>query len=251
MQLNYANRAQTFEKNLIKALLLHGVLVFLFFASGLLNINFFHKKIEFEQTIQSAVKVDIVGMPKLTVQELKEFKASDIQKGDDDAKPEEVKAKETDSTVDLGSLLTNLSKKKKPTRKRRAKKNYGSSLSDKELKALVNEGNKLSKGETVLGDSLKESRSLFEQYASRLPSHVRPNWKLPTYLLEKNLACRIRVYISKTGEVLRTELIQSSGVDEYDSRALRAIKASNPFPVPEDSISTFLVAGQVVLGFPL
>jgi hypothetical protein len=80
--------------------------------SGLLNLNFFHKKIEFEETIQSAVKVDIVGMPKLTVQELKEYKVSDMQKGEDEAKPEEVKAEDTSSNVDLGSLLTNLSKKK-------------------------------------------------------------------------------------------------------------------------------------------
>ena len=250
MQYHFIERGKTFEKNLIKALFLHGFLILLFLMSGLLNLNFFHKKIEFEETIQSAVKVDIVGMPKLTVQELKEFKVSEMQKGDEEAKPEDIKAQETSSNVDLGSLLTNLSKKKK-VRKKRAKKTYGSALSQKELKALVNEGNKISKGEAVVGDSLKESRSQFAQYASRLPSHVRPFWKLPTYLLEKNLACRIQVYISKTGEVLRTVIVQSSGVEEYDSRAMRAIKAANPFPVPEGDIATFLSAGQVVLGFPL
>jgi colicin import membrane protein len=249
MHYHFIERGKTFEKNLIKALILHGLLILLFFMSGLLNLNFFHKKIEFEETIQSAVKVDIVGMPKLTVQELKEYKVSDMQKGEDEAKPEEVKAEDTSSNVDLGSLLTNLSKKKVVRKK--AKKTYGSKLSEKELKALVNEGNKISKGEAVVGDSLKESRTKFAQYASRLPAHVRPYWKLPTYLLEKNLACRIKVYISKTGEILRTAIIQSSGVEEYDNRALRAIKAANPFPVPESEIATFLSAGQVVLGFPL
>jgi len=251
MESTYLERGQTFERALVKATSLHVLIIVLFVVSGLLNLDFFHQRIEIEESIQSAVQVDIVGMPKLTVQELKEFNTSEVQKGSEEAKPEEVKAKEPETTVDLGSLLTNLSKKKKAVRKKKAKETYGSKLSEKELKALVLEGNKISKGEAVVGDSLKESRTQFAQYASRIPSHVRPFWKLPTYLIDKKLNCRIRVYLSKSGEVLRAEIIKSSGVDDYDSRALKAIKMANPFPAPEEEIVTFLAAGQVVLGFPL
>lgn len=251
MDTTYIDRGKTFSSAFIKASGLHLLLVLIFFITSILNLNFFHKEIKIEDTIQSAVQVDIVGMPKLTVQELKEFNTSELQKGDEEAKPVDVKNEENNNNVDLGSLLTNLSKKKKPSRRKEATKTYGSKLSAKELKSLVLEGNQISKGEAVIGDSLNESRSLFAKYASRIPSHVRPFWKLPTYLMDKQLSCRIRVYIAKNGDILRTEIIQSSGVNDYDARALNAIQSANPFPAPEDEIISFLAAGQVVLGFPL
>lgn len=252
MDVTYYQNNNQFQKSFIKALLAHILLVVLFYLSGVLNLNIFHKEIEIEENIQSAVKVDIVGMPKLTVQELKQFKASDTQKGEqlEEKVEEPVQKKVEESSVDLGSILTNLSKKK-IKRKKAIRKKFGDEISEKELKSLVQEGNKLSQGEAVVGDSLSESRSIFAQYVSRIPSHVRPFWKLPSYLLEKELSCRIRVYINSDGKVLRSELIKSSGVDEYDNRALRAIKQSNPFPKPAKEIVSFLAEGKVVLGFPL
>lgn len=236
----------------LKAIGLHLVLMLIVFGLGKLDFSLGPSDIKIEETIQSSVKVDVVGMPKLTVQELKEFKASDIQKGEtEDPKAMTEPVEEvTEEKVDLGNLLSNLSKKK-VIKKRRNKKKFGNVLSQKELKSLVLEGNKISSGESVVGDSLENSRTALGQYASTLPSHVRPFWKLPSYLLNKGLSARVRVFLSDSGKVLRTEILKSSGVDDFDQRALRAIKQANPFPAPESNIAKLTTSGAIVLGFPL
>lgn len=241
------------DKAFLKAIMLHLGLVLFFFSLGKLDFTMTPNKIEIEQTIQSSVKVDVVGMPKLTVQELKQFKATDLQKGEtEDPKAIEEPSEEVvEEKVDLGNLLSNLSKKTVVKKKKRKKKKFGNVLSQKELKALVLEGNKLSAGEAVVGDSLENSRTILGQYASTLPSHVRPFWKLPSYLLNKDLSARVRVFLSDSGKVLRTQVIKSSGVEDFDQRALRAIKQANPFPAPEAEIAKLTTSGAIVLGFPL
>tara|TARA_B100001971_G_scaffold215195_1_gene260352 strand:+ start:182414 stop:183175 length:762 start_codon:yes stop_codon:yes gene_type:complete len=253
MQVTY-ERETNLNQAVIKALALHIALVLIFLILGKLDFQITPDAIEIEETIQSSVKVDVVGMPKLTVQELKEFKATEIEKGEtEDPKniAEEKVEEPVEEKVDLGNLLSNLSKKKVAPKKRKKKKKFGNVLSQKELKSLVLEGNKISQGESVVGDSLENARTVLGQYASTLPSHVRPFWKLPSYLLNKDLSARIRVYLSETGKVLRTEIIKSSGVDDFDQRALRAIKQANPFPAPESEIAKLTTSGAIVLGFPL
>ena len=249
---NVYQRKTYSDQAFVKAVLLHFFLVFIVFGLGQLDFSLGPQQIEIEDTIQSSVKVDVVGMPKLTVQELKQFKATDLQKGEtEDPKAiEEPAPEEVEEKVDLGNLLSNLSKKK-VAKKRPKKKKFGNALSQKELKSLVLEGNKLSAGEAVVGDSLENARTVLGQYASTLPSHVRPFWKLPSYLLNKDLSARIRVFLSDSGKVLRTEITKTSGVDDFDQRALRAIKQANPFPAPEAEIAKMTTSGAIVLGFPL
>lgn len=253
MQIEY-DRETNLNQSLVKALFLHIGLVLIFIVLGKLDFKLTPDDIRIEETIQSSVRVDVVGMPKLTVQELKEFKATDIQKGEtEDPKAIEQpteKVEEVSNKVDLGNLLSNLSKKKVAPKKNKKKK-FGSTLSQKELNSLVLEGNKISQGESVVGDSLENDRTVLGEYASKLPSHVRPFWKLPSYLLNKDLSARIRVFLSDSGKVLRTEIIKSSGVEDFDQRALRAIKQANPFPAPSNEITKLTTSGAIVLGFPL
>jgi len=90
----------------------------------------------------------------------------------------------------------------------------------------------------------------FHEYLEFLPQHIKKKWKLPTYLLGKDLRCRIRIVIAENGELINYSLIESSGDEEFDRRALQATKESTPFPKPDESIVPLLRQGHIILGFP-
>lgn len=209
------------------------------------------------QIIQSSVRVDVVAMPKLTVQELKKINPAQSAPSDPvEQTPKEAQAPsktdvefKTEKKVELSSLLSSLSSKRTEKAKKRKKK--GPSVAAKELSSLVMEGNRVSKGQALVGDSLQAAQGEFAEYVAALPGHVRPHWKLPSYLMEKELRARIRVYISDNGKIVKTEIYESSGVKEFDRRALSALEKTGILPPPSKSIRSLLAGGQVVLGFPL
>lgn len=251
-------REDSLKRTFTIALALHVLLGLLLTAiSFLFDMGIFQSTTEeAPEFLQSAVRVDVVAMPKLTVQELKnmepEAPASDVKETDPKAAvaPSESETEfKSEKKVELSSLLSNLSSRK--TEKAKKKKNKGPSLDSKTLSALAMEGNKVSKGQSLVGDALKENQSEFASYVSGIPARVRPHWKLPSYLIEKNLKARIRIYISENGKILKTEIYESSGVDEFDRRALQSLKATGILPSPDKSIRSRLASGQVVLGFPL
>src|SRR5690606_6055504 len=199
------------------------------------------------------VRVDVVGMPKFTVQELKKLEVATGAKGVEEAKPvvEEVAAKEDVADSSFSSFLSHYSQKKvKAAPKQKAQGNENA-IDQTKLRSLVIEGNKVAQGTSLVGDSLKQEMTAYSAYAGNLPNLIRPHWKLPTYLLDKDLQARVRVFISSRGELIRSEIYQSSGVSEFDQRALRAIKDAAPFPIPTNEIRTRLSSGDVILGFPL
>ncbi|MGZ3810032.1 MAG: TonB family protein, partial [Bacteriovorax sp.] len=122
---------------------------------------------------------------------------------------------------------------------------------DSDLKQLILSGNKLSKGVQIYGDGNSGDMTAFQVYAARLPDLVRPHWRLPSFLMEKKLKCRVRVWISSNGEVFRAEVYQSSGDSEYDSRAVEAVKSSSPFPRLAEEFTKRGLSGDILLGFPL
>ena len=250
-------RDKFFLDSLIKALILHFACCMFFIIFNTLKKMFIPQtKIEI---IESSVRVDVVGMPEFTVQELKKLKVNPsttkmpVVKEDEikipDESTEESKSDEvTDSkSSSMNDLLSSLSKKKLPKSKKKAKKK----ISSNKLRSLVLEGNKVSEGQSVIGKQSSASQSDFAKYTSNIPNHVKPHWVLPSYLSEKDLKCRISVYIGSNGNLLRTKIWESSGDPEYDQKAIFAIKAASPFPKPEESILGRVAGGDIVLGFPL
>lgn len=210
--------------------------------------------------IQSSVRVDIVEMPKFTVQELKRM---DIAPPSPDTKEEEerpsadksksdLEFKQKIKKVNLNNLLNNLSKKNTAKRKKKkVKGNQNLNAHRKQLRKLVLEGNKVSAGTSLMGDGLAQARTAFNNYVSVLPNFVRPNWKLPSYLIDRGLKCRIRVFIAANGKILRAEIYESSGESEFDLKALSSVKQVHSFPKPDREILPRVAAGDVILGFPL
>lgn len=231
------------------------------------------------ELVQASVKVDMVAMPKYTLNELK-----NISSGVEEAKKEEVtpameekkiekevvpEPEKTEAKVedkDSGPAFEEANKKKRQSFLDKLKqlgnkkiKSEGTQKAEKglygdkstDLKQLVLAGNKLSKGTAMYGDSNSAEMTAFQAYASRLPDLVRPNWRLPSFLLEKKtLKARIRVWLSANGEVSRAEVYQRSGDDEYDQRAVEAVKSTS-FPPLSEEFSKRGQNGDILLGFPL
>lgn len=251
-EMRYSNQSNL-KPYLIKAVIFHVSFVVLaiilnyLFSLNLFKFNDADYKIE---VIQSAVRVDVVGMPKLTVKELKEAVVEAPAKGEEKATEVVKEEAPKDESASFSSFLSQYSKKNvdKPKGKTKGSEN---AIDRKKLNNLVLEGNKVSQGTSLVGDSLKQEMTAYTTYVGNLPNLVRPNWKLPSYLMDKDLKCRVRVFISKTGAIIKTEIHESSGTSEFDQRALRAIKEVGSFPTPPNEIVSRLAAGDVILGFPL
>jgi TonB family protein len=249
----------------IGAITLHVLIVLLAYLFGIIP-SFFSstmtvakKKVINEMTIiKTAVRVDVVGMPKFTLKELKSMEAAPALKSDSSivnkAEDEQEVIKPDDvvieKKVDLSKLLADLSKKKTETAPK-APVQEKSKFNSEKLKSLVLEGNKISTGTSLTGDVSSEELTLFEKYLGGLPDLIRVHWKLPSYLIDKNLRCRIQIFVGENGQLLKLSIYESSGVSEYDQKAIDAIRASAPFKKPDQKILSKVTSGSVILGFPL
>jgi colicin import membrane protein len=257
MSLETTYNQQPLKPFLQKALLIHGgVLALLIILNLVGGISIFKKSNQQLKVLEDVVRVDIVGMPKFTLEELKKMDV-DLAKT---APEPEVKVKETKEVIrkedvvfekkgkkKFSDLLKKFSQRKVNKKKKQKKKK----IDDTTLNKLIMEGNQVSKGSRLVGTYSEEEQSLFAQYSNNLPNVIRPQWKLPSYLMEQELTCRIRIFINSTGELIRASLFQSSGNQEYDDRAIESIRKAAPFPIPDQLITKLLVQKGVILGFPL
>jgi len=225
------------------------------------------------EIIKSAVRVDVVGMPKFTLKELRELQKSlpkpaetskvEIKKSVSETTkdtPDEIKkddlviqekaAKTDKSKKSFMNLISNYSSKTIVGKKETVKGSQTGEASS--LGSLIIEGNRLSKGTSLVGEYSDVENSEFSNYVQSLPEVIRKFWKLPSYLMDQNLKCRIKIYLSMNGKLVKLEIYESSGQAEFDARAESAIRsASSYFPTPAESISDRVASSGIVLGFPL
>lgn len=70
-------------------------------------------------------------------------------------------------------------------------------------------------------------------YLSSLQRQIHSWWQVPSGMQQRNLAVRIELTISRSGELLGTKLIESSGSDLFDNSASTALRNAAPFdPLP-------------------
>ena len=257
------NFDRDFSRNFLISLGVHALLLLLAFLGGeAISRLFKNNDIEI---IRSSVRVDVVGMPKFTIQELKKMQADPvIEKVPEVAKgaKEETKTETEDVIKKDDLVIQEVGKKKesflnmlsdyssKKVKPKKEEKGDKTGTSVKNLDSLIIEGNRLSKGSALVGDYTDEQNSEFSAYVQNLPGIIRPFWKLPSYLLEKDLRCRIKIYLSPGGKLLKLELQESSGVAEFDARAERAIREA-VFPAPSAEVGGRLTNSGIILGFPI
>ena len=242
-----------------------------------LNYMNFGKDINIERKkskkvyIKQAIRVDVVGMPKHSLKELRAMKlrpkvsknqatTSSTDKNLASPKSEKGDFLKVKKKPSFSDLIKGLSQKKLDQPKVKAKTKFNGKgkrklsklLNEKQLNKLILEGNKISKGSSLTGVQIAEAdNGAFENYRIQLPERIRPYWKLPSYLMEKELQGRIQIFINADGDLVRAQIVESSEDPEYDSKALKAVRDSAPFPRPEASIVGKLLQGEVILGFPL
>jgi len=212
--------------------------------------------------VQASVRVDVVAMPKMTFKELRDMETHPPVEESAPAPKAEVpkdlggaedKVFEKESKkVSFNDLISKYNKPKVADAKKNSKSD-GKGINDKvkdSLKQLVISGNKLKSGTALTGSKggIGEEAGA---YLGSLPEHVRPLWKLPSFLISKNLTCRIRVFLSANGKVLNAVVLESSGDSEYDKRSLDAVRSASPFPKLPPELVAAGTKGEIVLGFPL
>ena len=211
--------------------------------------------------LSSAMRVDVVAMPEMT---LKELRSAVQAKGAPVSAPVEKQApikegetvlKKVKKQADLMNFLSDMSQKKVGRKKTKTKKKKGTATGAPNSfhnDELIRLGNQITKGTTLgQGEQGGEVDGVFAQYLGGLPDKIRPFWRVPSYLMNKGHQCRIRVFIAKNGKILDREIYQSSGVKEFDNRALRALDQVGAFPAPSSEIVARVVSGKVIIGFPL
>lgn len=216
------------------------------------------------QLIEASVRIDVVAMPEFTPKELKNMKTNDLQ--GELPKPV-VENKKVIESKNESKIIFNQKKKKltfeermaqlakkKIKKVKLAKKEKGQTealdnTAKNELRKLLG-GNKTKKGVSTHGSGLA-AESMWGQYNQRLVNLLKVNWKLPSYLLNKNLNCRVRIYIARNGRLIKAMIYESSGVEEYDKKALATVRKTSPFPNLAKEIRMRAGRGDIILGFPL
>lgn len=253
-----------FSKNFIFSLFGHFLVLLLSFAGGKLISKVFQSSDV--EIIRSSIRVDVVGMPKFTVQELKKMQAEPVIETPAETPPkgatEETKV-ETEDVIKKDDLVIQEEGKKKTSflnlindysskkvSGKTEKKGSKSETNNENLNSLIIEGNRLSKGSALVGDYSDKQNSEFSAYVQNLPGIIRPFWKLPSHLLEKSLRCRIKIFLSPLGQLLKAEIQESSGDPEFDARAEQALRSAT-FPRPSEEVGIRLTNSGIILGFPI
>ena len=219
--------------------------------------------------VQSSVRVDVVAMPHKTLKELQNA-GVDINMKEEknivtDNRPHNKSSKKNDlpefevkkKELNFKDILKKYSGQKRVEKstKRVKKENQTYSalnkVGKKKLKQLILAGNRLSEGNALTGTGGTEVQNQFQAYASRFPDWVRPHWNLPGYLIGRKLQCRVRIFVSAMGELIKVQVVDSSQEEEYDRKAIAAIENAAPFSPPPEEIRSQVVKGNIILGFPL
>jgi outer membrane biosynthesis protein TonB len=228
------------------------------FSSSQSEINF----------IKTAVKVDVVAMPKFTLKELRSIEMSqgeDVAETKKEAPQKEAPVKQ-DNQVELKkannrkSFLNRLKKigkrktqtkpaKSKPKNEKKPGNNsFGQS---EDVRKLILAGNKISQGSALTGETTAEDLTELELYMGQVSELVRQFWKLPSYLRDRDLQCKIQLFLGTDGNLIKMVVIKPSGVDEFDRRAKRAINEALPLPSPPSKFTSQIAKGSIGLVFPL
>jgi TonB family protein len=236
-----------------------------------MNLRKFNTKL-----LEASVRVDMVALPDKTLKELKSLqqlnamapaitkKAVKVVKEEPikevvkkviETKDETTKFLKNKKKKSLSDMLKKYSDKKvkvsKKSTKKKVKSNKMDSKTISRLEGLVKKGNVVKSGAAIAGTGSQQELDEFEKYLVKLPEIVRPFWKLPSYLLDQGLRCRIQLFISKDGKVIRKIISESSGEKEFDQRAMRAVESVGLFPAVSDLIKKKVASGSIVLAFPI
>jgi colicin import membrane protein len=236
----------------------------------LLDLTWLKSKVFEMKTLQPSIRVDLVAMPTLTPEEMKNLPQV-VAKNEATEKSQEKVIEEKAAPVEekiekdekqFNDFLKDFSKKDVKSIKnkkqsvldsiKKGKENSKSfsEESQKELNRLILAGNKLAEGTSATGDTKTQNYDEFDRYSIRVREALYQYWRLPGHLMDKNLRCLIRLFIAKDGRLIKHEIYESSGNAEFDNRAVESVTLASPYPAPSEDIGSLLEDGQLLMVFP-
>jgi colicin import membrane protein len=216
--------------------------------------------------IESAIRVDIVGLPEKS-QSLPppiETPPSDAAKSEsapettkdlpaiETAKPDApkvppvvLKPKKPDpkkQRKDQESALKRLQAMAKLDQQARADAAQKALTAAKNAQAAVR-GNQISKGNSLSG----LTRLDHAKYLDELEARVKAQWRPPKFLASSKLRVRVVLLIDSNGLILKKSIVQSSGNNVFDESAIQAIDAAQPLKAPPETLQGLLSTRGVEL----
>jgi TonB family protein len=198
--------------------------------------------------IQNSIRVDVVDMPDKvsTLPEEKPAEPAPEVKAKPEVKPPppepEAKPKTVDLKKDKTKQLDAINKLKQMSAFDKLKE----SKEEPKPAAPQFKGNILNAGDSLTGIE----KIQFDDYFSKLKSHVREHWDLPQWLANANLSAQAGVQIDEQGFVIKKQLLKSSGNEIFDEKVISTLDKCSPFPPPPNRLRDVVRARGIVFNFP-
>lgn len=89
---------------------------------------------------------------------------------------------------------------------------------------------------------VREQTGLQEIYAAKAETLIKSNWRYPRIGGAQNLVVRVEIEIDQSGRIVRSRMVRSSGKEDFDHSALRAIEDTRQLPEPpNEKIRTLII----------
>lgn len=244
--------ADNFSRQITISVILH-VALFLFFAVKAAFIP------SDEMLIRNAIRVDMVALPDKPASPTAPAEAPPapkvvpVEAKAETKKPDPVapkKIEKVEKKDDLKKIQENQRKALEQLKAQAAIDKMKNEMADKNAKPNPKPptfaGNVINKGDSLTGLEKIE----FDRYFGDLEKKLKQHWNLPGYLVEAQLKAQALVMIDSTGQVLKRQIVKSSGNDVFDGQVLAAVDAASPFPVPPARLKDVLAFKGIVFNFP-
>lgn len=161
------------------------------------------KQAELQKQEQEKIKIEHDKQEKARVAKLKaeQEELKKIQKEKEDAKAEKVKIEAEKKAAELAKL-----------------------------KAIKDAQERESQSQ----NTIRMNQDIISRYAAMMQSKIHKNWRQPIGFDYSGFTCKIAVRLMPTGEVIETNIVQSSGNIEFDRSTELAIRKASPLPMPDD-----------------
>ena len=87
--------------------------------------------------------------------------------------------------------------------------------------------------EELEAEQLQYDQSEISKYTSLIVSEIESKFNETN--LKEGLSCKILIRMIEGGEVIESNIVESSGDETFDLRAVKAVSRASPLPVPTES----------------
>ena len=262
-----------FAVGLKRSAIIHALCLVVFLLSALIeriagNDAATEAKLRAQREVRSAIRVDMVDLPKLKLTDLQNVdltKEVDSNAGAE-KKPEEAApsptamidktktppkedpkkvAKDSESGKKAHDRIKELQERMRGEQRRRemiAKLKAGKSGEGRQALG----GNIVSEGYSTSGDVATD----VDVYNGKARAHVQRHWNVPGWMQASKLRARILVKIAPDGRVVSKDFLTRSGNVEFDHYVDRSIEMADPFPAPPETLKRTYMEDGVEWGFP-